>query len=55
METEKLEKTKRDPLSTYSWMRALTEAHRRSAESSAFSQLSHLLEGKNHSNVENQS
>lgn len=54
MEVEKLQKTTKDPLSTYSWMRALTEAQRRSAESMAFSQLSHLLEGKYQPNAEHQ-
>ena len=54
MEVEKLQKTRKDPLSTYAWMRALTEAQRRSAESTAFSQLSHLLEGKHQPDVEHQ-
>lgn len=54
MEAEKLEKTRKDPLSTYAWMRALTEARRRSAESKAFSDLGHLLEGKHPLNAESQ-
>jgi DNA-binding MarR family transcriptional regulator len=46
MEAERLEKTQRDPLSTYAWMRALTEARRRSAEGEAFSRLGQFLTEK---------
>ena len=54
-EMEKLEKTRRkEPLSTYAWMRALTEYRRRSAESKAFSELGHLLEGNHKLNAEQQ-
>ena len=54
MEAETLQKTRKDPLSTYAWMRALSEAQRRNAESEAFSQLSHLLEEKDQPDVNNQ-
>lgn len=46
LDAEKLGKTKKNPLSTYKWMRALTEAQRLDAESTAFSQLSQHLEAK---------
>ena len=46
LDAEKLGKTKKNPLSTYKWMRALTEAQRLDAESKAFSQLSQHLEAK---------
>lgn len=46
MEAERLEQTQKDPLSTYAWMRALTEARRRSAESEAFSHVSQFLREK---------
>jgi DNA-binding MarR family transcriptional regulator len=39
METERLQKSQKDPLSTYAWMRTLTEARRRSAEGEALSGL----------------
>jgi hypothetical protein len=54
LEAETLQKTRKDPLSTYAWMRALSEAQRRNAESEAFLQLSHLLEEKNQPDVEKQ-
>lgn len=44
LEAEQLGKTQKNPLTTYAWMRALTDAQRRSAESEAFSQLSQQLE-----------
>jgi DNA-binding MarR family transcriptional regulator len=43
-EAERFKKTQGDPLSAYTWMRAATESHRRSAESDAFLQLSQYLE-----------
>ena len=43
-EAERLNKTQKDPLSAYTWMRALTESRRRNAEGDAFSQLSQYLE-----------
>lgn len=46
IEAEHLQKTQKDPLSTYLWMRTLYEAQRRDAESKAFLQLSQLLEEK---------
>ena len=46
IEAEHLQKTQKDPLSTYLWMRTLYEAQRRNAESEAFMQLSRLLEEK---------
>jgi hypothetical protein len=52
LEAETLQKTRKDPLSTYAWMRALCEALRRNAESEAFSQLSHLLEEKDQPDAE---
>jgi DNA-binding PadR family transcriptional regulator len=47
MNAELLEKTLKDPLSTYVWMRTLCEARRRNAESEAFSLLGHSLK-ENH-------
>ena len=46
MEAARLGKTQKDPLSTYGWMRVLSEAQRRSAESKAFSQLGQFLREK---------
>jgi DNA-binding MarR family transcriptional regulator len=46
MEAEQLGKTRKDPLSIYARMRALTEAQRRSAEAVAFSRLSQSLQEK---------
>lgn len=46
LEAETLQKTRNDPLSTYAWMRALSEAQQRNAESEALAQLSHLLKKK---------
>jgi len=43
MEVEQLKKTRRDPFSTYAWIRTLTRARRRCAEGKAFSGLGHLL------------
>jgi DNA-binding MarR family transcriptional regulator len=43
-EAERMKKTQKDPLSTYTWMRAVTESRRRSAEGDAFLQLSQYLE-----------
>jgi DNA-binding PadR family transcriptional regulator len=39
LEAEGLNRAQNDPLSLYMWMRALTEARRRSAEAEAFEQL----------------
>ncbi len=52
MEAERLRATRRDPLSTYAWMRSLTEAQRRGAESEAFSQLSLTLKESNQPDVD---
>ena len=52
MEAETMQRTKKDPLSTYLWMRARSEAQRRSAESEAFSQLSRLLKEKDQPDAE---
>jgi DNA-binding MarR family transcriptional regulator len=41
---ERLKKTQKDPLSAYTWMRAVTESHRRNAEGDAFLQLIKYLE-----------
>jgi DNA-binding MarR family transcriptional regulator len=46
MEAEQLGITRKDPLSTYARMRALTEAQRRSAEAVAFSRLGQSLTEK---------
>lgn len=46
MEAERLEKTQRDPLSTYAWMRVLNEAQRRSGEYLVFASLSGSLREK---------
>ncbi len=46
MEAERLGKTQKDSLSTYAWMRALSEARRRGAEGDAFSLLSQFLREK---------
>lgn len=54
MEAETMQKTKKDPLSTYAWMRALSEAQRRNAEGEAFLKLSRLLEETNQPDAENQ-
>lgn len=43
MEAERLQTGRLDPLSTYAWMRALTEAQRREGESNAFSKLGRTL------------
>jgi len=43
LEAEQLGKTQKDPMSTYTWMRALTEARRRSAESEAFLELGQYM------------
>jgi hypothetical protein len=52
MEAEHLRQAKKDPLSTYAWMRVFSEAQRRSAESDALSRLSYLLEGKDQPDVD---
>lgn len=51
MDTERLAKGRRDPLSTYTWMRTLSEARRRSAESEAFATLGKLLKGQQEPDV----
>jgi DNA-binding MarR family transcriptional regulator len=43
MEAERLGKIQRDPLSTYAWMRVLSEARRRGAETEALSTASQFL------------
>ena len=42
-QAEQLKGMQRDPLSTYSWIRLLIEAHRRNGESQSFSIVSHFL------------
>ncbi len=51
MEAERLGSGRLDPLSTYAWMRALTEAHRREGESDAFSKLGRTLKEKHQPDV----
>ncbi len=51
MEAERLGRGKLDPLSTYAWMRALTEAQRREGESKAFSRLGRTLKEKHKPDV----
>jgi DNA-binding MarR family transcriptional regulator len=43
-EAEWVKKTQKDPLATYTWMRAVAESRRRGAEADAFTQLSQYLE-----------
>ena len=43
-EAERMKKAQKEPLSTYTWMRAVAESHRRSAEADAYTQLSQYLE-----------
>ena len=51
MDADRLGSGRLDPLSTYSWMRALTEAQRREGESSAFAKLSRTLKEKHQPDV----
>ena len=53
MEAERLGRRRLDPLSTYAWMRALTEARRREGESKAFSKLGRTLKEKHQPDVVN--
>lgn len=46
MEAEQQGKTQKDPLSAYTWMRVVTEARRRNAESEAFLELGQYMETK---------
>lgn len=54
MEAERLGSGRLDPLSTYAWMRALTEAQRREGESNAFSKLGRTLKEKHNPDVVNE-
>lgn len=51
MEAERLGRGRLEPLSTYAWMRALTEAQRREGESKAFSKLGRTLKEKHQPDV----
>lgn len=46
-----LERSQSDPLSAYSWMRVLSEAHRRRAEADAFQSISQSLQELSTKNV----
>jgi hypothetical protein len=51
MEAERLGSGRLDPLSTYAWMRALTEAQRREGEALAFAKLGRTLKEKHQPDV----
>lgn len=53
MEAERLRSGQLDPLSIYAWMRALTEAQRREAESHAFSKFGRTLKERHQPDVVN--
>ena len=54
MEAERLGRGRLEPLSTYAWMRALTEAQRREGESKAFAGLGRTLKEKHQPDVTQQ-
>jgi len=54
MAAERLGRGRLDPLSTYRWMRVLTEAQRREGESKAFSKLGRTLKEKHQPDVVHQ-